>query len=226
MTALLEPATPNSLPKVSHHSVWKQRDFQRRFLLSLSLFALSCVVNFYAGTYATREASSSVTDIILSNTRVYDVDILFVYGALLLVIFIAGLCFARPRRFPFVLFSLSVFIFTRSIFISLTHIGPFPEHVALDLGTIASKFMFGGDLFFSGHTGIPFLMALLFWRERAISSIFFIWSLFFGTIVLLGHLHYSIDVLSAFFITYTIYHMASYFFPLEKQMFENTFETK
>jgi hypothetical protein len=222
MSTFLTSLTSALRPKRSNHAIWRDGDFQRRFLLGLSLLVLSCIINFYAGTYATREASSSVTDIILSNTRVYDVDIFFIYGAFLLILFIAGLCFARPRRFPFVLFSLSVFIFTRSIFISLTHIGPFPGHVALDLGTITSKFMFGGDLFFSGHTGIPFLMALLFWRERALSTIFFLWSLFFGTIVLLGHLHYSIDVLSAFFITYTIYHMASYFFPREKEMFEGT----
>ncbi len=183
-------------------------------------------MNFYAGTYATREASSSVTDIILSNTRVYDVDGLFVYGALFLILFIGGLCFARPRRFPFVLFSLTVFIFTRSIFISLTHIGPFPGSVALDLGTVTSKFIFGGDLFFSGHTGIPFLMGLIFWREPIISYIFFAWSIFFGIVVLLGHLHYSIDVLSAFFITYTIYHMACYFFPKEKALLEGALAEK
>jgi len=32
-------------------------------------------------------------------------------------------------------------------------------------------------------------------------------SISFGVIVLLGHLHYSIDVLAAFFITYTIRHI-------------------
>ncbi|CAN5677767.1 phosphatase PAP2-related protein [soil metagenome] len=213
-------------PRKSHHAVWKDGTFQRRFLLGVSLLTLSCIINFYAGTYATREASSSVTDIVLSNTRVYDVDFMFIYGALLLVLFIGALCFARPKRFPFVLFSLSVFIFTRSIFISLTHIGPFPGSVALDLGTVTSKFVFGGDLFFSGHTGIPFLMGLLFWKDKVLRTIFFVWSVFFGVIVLLGHLHYSIDVLSAFFITYTIYHIASYFFPKEKELFEATITGK
>jgi hypothetical protein len=222
MASLIKKIVSAVTPQRNHHAIWKQSDFQRRFLLGLGLLIISCVVNFYAGTYATREASSSVTDIVLSNTRVYDVDILFVYGALSLIIFIGALCFARPRRFPFVFFSLSLFVFIRSIFISLTHIGPFPEHVALDLGTVTSKFIFGGDLFFSGHTGIPFLMGLLFWRERTLRTIFFAWSIFFGVIVLLGHLHYTIDVLSAFFITYTIYQLASYFFPTEKKMFEDT----
>lgn len=181
----------------------------------------ACVANFYAGMYAVREASSPVTDIVLSNTRIYDVDVMFVQGALLLVAFITALVLWRPKRAPFVLFSLSTFVFTRSVFVSLTHIAPFPQRIALDLGTVASKFIFGSDLFFSGHTGIPFLMALIFWRNAPLRYIFLVWSIFFGTIALLGHLHYSIDVLSAFYITYTIYHMACYFFPKEKAWLES-----
>jgi hypothetical protein len=217
-----------ALPKfvtspLNHHIAtpfWKDPTYLRKLLLGLFLFAVSGIVNFYAGTYATREASSSVTDIVLSNTPIYDVDGMFIYGALVLIVFIVALCFYKPRRAPFVLLSLSVFIFIRSVFISLTHIGPFPDRVALDVGSVTSKFIFGGDLFFSGHTGIPFLMALVFWRERSLRYIFFAWSIFFGVIVLLGHIHYSIDVLSAFFITYTIYNIASFFFPNERVMLE------
>jgi hypothetical protein len=208
---------------LTHHAdepFWKDRGYLRKVLLGLFLFTVSCIVNFYAGTYATREARSSVTDIVLSNTPIYDVDGMFIYGALVLIAFIVLLCFYKPRRAPFVLLSLSVFIFIRSCFISLTHIGPFPDRLAIDVGSVTSKFIFGGDLFFSGHTGIPFLMALVFWRERPLRYIFLAWSIFFGIIVLLGHIHYSIDVLSAFFITYTIYQIASFFFPSERVMLE------
>lgn len=211
----------NVFGKAADHAHWKSRDFQRRLILSGLLFFAACIVNFYAGTYATREASSPVTDIILSNTRVYDVDFMFIYGALLLIGVITLLCLFRPRRAPFVLFSLSTFVFTRSVFVTLTHIGPFSERATLDLGTVAGKFIFGGDLFFSGHTGIPFLMALVFWKHRSLRYLFLAWSVFFGTIALLGHLHYSIDVLSAFYITWTIYCLSSYFFPAEKELLES-----
>jgi len=43
-------------------------------------------------------------------------------------------------------------------------------------------------------------------------------SIFFGVVVLLGHLHYSIDVLAAFFITYSIYRLAVLFFPRAKKL--------
>lgn len=192
-----------------------------RFSATIAIVALvvSTFINYYAGTYATESVSNPVTDIILSNTRVYDVDAVFVYGSLVLALFIAGIVLSNPKRLPFVLHSLTLFILIRSCFISLTHIAPYPSHAILDLGSVANKFIFGGDLFFSGHTGIPFLMALIFWNEKHLRYVFLVWSVLFGTTALLGHLHYTIDVLSAFFITYTIYHIAEKLFKKERALF-------
>jgi len=43
-------------------------------------------------------------------------------------------------------------------------------------------------------------------------------SLIFGAAVLFGHLHYSIDVFAAFFITYAIFHIAQKFFPKDYKL--------
>ena len=206
--------------KDRYKTCWGNPHFLFSTVVGLVVFTASIFLNYYAGTYATEKASNAVTDIILSNTTALDVDGLFIYGSVALVVFIVWLCIVHPRRIPFVLYTLALFILTRSIFISLTHIGPFPDEAPLDLGSIISKFIFGGDLFFSGHTGIPFLMALIFWKELYLRYFFIGASLFFGTVALLGHYHYSIDVLAAFFITYTIYHLAEKFFVKEKELFE------
>ena len=201
----------------------------KNFLLSSGIavlfLILSLVVNFYAGTYATLRASNAVTDIVLSNIRVYDVDGIFVYGAIILWIFIASLCVFEPKRIPFVFKSTALFVLIRSIFISLTHIGPFPSQLVIDSNFLA-KFTPGGDLFFSAHVGLPFLLALIFWENIRLRVFFVASSLFFGAIVLMGHLHYSIDVLAAFFITYTIYHMACAFFPKDKKIFASGLESE
>lgn len=201
----------------------------RDFLLSsgaaLIFLIFSLVINFYAGTYATERASNSVTDIILSNIRVFDVDGLFVYGAIIFWIFIALLCVFEPRRIPFTFKSTSLFVLIRSIFISLTHIGPFPSQLIINSSLLA-KFTPGGDLFFSAHVGLPFLMALIFWENPRIRFICIVSAILFGVVVLLGHLHYSIDVLSAFFITYTIYRIASVFFPKDKKIFTSGLESE
>ena len=193
--------------------------FRSSSSVAIIVFWFSAIINYYAGTYATEQASNSVTDIILSNTPVFNVDDVFVYGSFILVGFIIALLVIQPKRIPFTLYSLTLFILIRSLFISLTHIGPFPYHAVLDLGSVANKFIFGGDLFFSGHTGIPFLMALVFWHERYLRYLFIAWSIIFGITALMGHLHYTIDVLSAFFITYAIFHIAEIFFKKELELF-------
>ena len=203
-----------------YRSLWSEGHFRLAVPTALLFFLASVATNTSAGVYAGEKASNSVTDVILSNTRVYDVDGIFVYGVLVLVAFILTLLFINPKRIPFTLYSLSLFYFIRSIFVSLTHLAPYPTQVVLDFQSKFVTMLFGGgDQFFSGHTGAPFLMALLFWNEKWLRYIFIVWSLFFGAIVLLGHIHYSIDVFSAFFITYGIYHLALWTFPKEHAMF-------
>lgn len=187
--------------------------------VALTALLLSTFINYYAGTYATEVASNSVTDIVLSNVPVFNVEGVFVYGSLVLALYVAGLLLTHPKRIPFTLHSLTLFILIRSAFISFTHIAPYPSQIPLDLGAVASKFIFGGDLFFSGHTGIPFLMALIFWKEKHLRYLFLTWSVVFGTTALLGHLHYTIDVISAFFITYTIFCIAERIFKEERKLF-------
>ena len=210
-----------------HRELWRryrhyaaQQEFRVSILLAVSMFFGSVAVSFFAIRYATERASSSVTDIVLSNIPAVDVDGIFVFSTVLLIVFVTLLLFAHPKRIPFVLHSLTTFYLIRSAFISLTHIGPFPVEVQnADWGTFASRFLFSSDLFFSAHTGVPFLLALIFWKERNLRNIFLAWSIFMGAVVLLGHYHYSIDVASAFFITYTIYHLVRWLFPKDRALF-------
>ena len=172
------------------------------------LLILSLIINYIAGTYATERASLPVTDIILSNIRTFDVDGIFIYGSFVFWFFTTLVLLYHPKKMIFTLKSIALFVIIRSVFVSLTHLGPFPTQVIVENIGFFNKFTFGGDLFFSGHTGLPFLLALIFWDEKILRYVFITSSVVFGIVVLLGHLHYSIDVLGAFFITYTIFHIA------------------
>jgi len=66
---------------------------------------------------------------------------------------------------------------------------------------------------------LPFLMALVFWDNKYLKFFCLFSSVFFAVIVLLGHIHYSIDVLGAFFITYTIFHISEKLFKKDRQIF-------
>jgi hypothetical protein len=205
--------------KAKYKSHFKDRIFLISFISSFFFLVVALIINFYAGMYATESASGSVTDIILSNTRVYDLDGIFVYGSIVFFFFIVFVCTIKPHRTPFTVKSIALFIIIRSAFITLTHIGPFPSQIVIH-SDILSKLTFGGDLFFSGHTGLPFLLALIFWKDKIIRNIFILFSLTFAVVVLLSHMHYTIDVLSAFFITYTIFHIAELFFRKDKLIWD------
>ena len=202
-----------------YHDFWNNRALVRSSLIGFLWLIISLFINFYSGVYATEKASNSVTDIILSNTRVYDLDGIFVWGSWLVVIFIGVLCFIRPKIMPVIFKSVALFVLIRSVFISLTHIGPFPTSIQIDPQSFINYFVFGGDLFFSGHAGLPFLLALIFWREHKLRYVFLIISACFSIIVLLAHLHYTIDVLSAFFISYGIYHISLKLFAKDYELF-------
>ncbi len=200
---------------------FNDKKYLNTFLFSLFLLVISLVINFYAGVYATERASNPVTDIILDHIRVYDIGFIFVYGAMIFWLFTISILVYDPKKIPFTVKSISLFTITRAIFISLTHIGPFPTQAVIDAGRIMQKFIFGGDLFFSGHTGLPFLLALIFWKDKRSRIFFLSASILFAFVVLMGHLHYSIDVLSAFFITYSIFKIARYLFKKDWKLFES-----
>ncbi len=195
------------------------------FLLGGSLFT-----QFMASNYATRTASDSVTDIVLSNIRVYEVDGIFVWGAVVLLIMGVFVCVRRINYMPFAMKSVALFTFTRSIFVTLTHISPFPTRVLISSDffrdTMFNGIFNGNDLFFSGHTGLPFLLALIFWENKKLRFLFLGFSVLFAVVVLLGHLHYSIDVFAAYFITYTIFHICKFLFKKDWQLFLQNKEEK
>ena len=194
----------------------------KRFLISIGfslvLLFISFIVNYFAGTYASSVVSNPVTDLILSHIRVYDVDAVFIYGALFFIFFIVYLCLRYPNYLPFTIKSVALFTVIRSMFIILTHIAPFPTTVSIDVINWLKDFSFSGDLFFSGHTGLPYLIGLIFWDKKYIRIFCICSSVFFAVVVLMGHLHYSIDVFAAFFITYSIYHIAEVFFARDLKL--------
>ncbi|MGH7141009.1 MAG: phosphatase PAP2-related protein [Minisyncoccia bacterium] len=204
-----------------YRRAWEQRQFRISLPLSILFFAAAIAANTLAGVYATDVASNSVTDIILSNIPTFDVDGTLVWGVLVFVFIVLFLLLAYPERAPFTFIAIALFFLIRAVFVSLTHIGPYPDHAAIDSHSKLILLLWGGgDEFFSGHTGAPFMLALVFWRHKWWRYFFLASSIFFGVMVLLAHWHYSIDVASAFFITYAIYHIAITFFPRERALFE------
>lgn len=209
------------LLRLKYKKYYENKKFLFSIIISIILLIGSLIVSAYAVSYATEKASNAVTDIILSNTQALNVDAIFIYGPIFTWFLVAFMCVIEPKQAPFILKSLALFVLIRSAFVSLTHLGVYPAYSEILTNNPISRLSTGYDLFFSGHTGSPFLMALIFWQDKVLRYFFLFLSVFFGAIVLLGHYHYSIDVFAAFFITFAIYHMASFFFKKDKLLFKH-----
>jgi hypothetical protein len=195
-------------PKPAHENPWTDIDFEKSFVMGLLLMALSLAVNYFASTMASKNASQPVSDLILSNLPQYNSELIIIVLSLVLFAIMVVYALGHPKKIPMILKSVAMFVIIRAIFINLTHLGPFSPNLAADVSGILS-FNLGnnGDFFFSGHTGLPFLAALGFWKNKVMRNIFLAGSIILGTCVLIGHFHYSIDVFGAFFITYAIHHI-------------------
>ncbi len=205
-----------------YNTYFRDKKFVYSVIATFIFLALGLGANIYAVSYATERASNPVTDIVLSNIPIINTNLISLYGPVLLWLFVFTLSFLEPRRFPFTFKSVALFLLIRSGFVTLTHLGVFPEQLPITTNNFISNLTTGSDLFFSGHTGLPFLLALIYWNTKFLRYLFITASIVFGTAVLLGHYHYSIDVLAAFFITYTIYHIAGLFFKNDKRIFEGS----
>jgi hypothetical protein len=175
------------------------RAYIRSVCEGLAFLAASTIAIFAAVSYATVHASNPVTDFVLSRVGPFNVRFLFVYGTFAAFVFTASLLIARPNRLPFALKAMALFLLVRAVFVALTHVAPSPIDPQQPAPFLNSIF-YGSDLFFSGHTGLPFLAALAFWHIVPWRIVYLALTAFFGAVVLLGHYHYSIDVLAALFV--------------------------
>lgn len=208
----------------AHGDFWGDKTIRRDVAVSVFLLISSIILTFAARAYANDYTGYIVPDILLDNLPVVNVSILFFQGALLFVFFVVCFVLYQPRFIPFTLAASALFFFVRAFFMVMTHLSPpsteyysyvtHEHHIREVLFTVSS----GSDLFFSGHAGFPFLLALIFWKWKNARYIFLASSLLGGAIVILGHLHYTIDVFSAFFISFGVYALAKHFFKKEYQL--------
>ncbi|HVM77118.1 MAG TPA: phosphatase PAP2-related protein [Candidatus Paceibacterota bacterium] len=195
---------------------WRYKGFwpperKRSMYLGIVLLVLAIIVQFTLGPFGSRHAMTAAPagDIFLDNLPVVNLTGVIVFWTLALWVLAWCLLVTRPQYLIFGTKAIAVYIMCRAFFVSLTHIGPYPINFSPSPENIGFHFYqlwtYQGNFFFSGHTAFPFLMALIFWDEKIWRRFFLFLSFFFGLTVLLAHVHYSIDVFAAPFITYATF---------------------
>jgi hypothetical protein len=194
--------------------LWKEefREHKWLILLSIFFFIVAIILNQLASNYSAKKNALPVSDLILDNLPSVNLGMLFVWGflAVVLVLLFYPLFF-KIKKFHIAVSQFSLLVIIRSFFITLTHLGLPIDSIRYYPTGIYNWFIFQNDLFFSGHVAIAFLGFLLYRKEK-VGIFFFIATIVMAFTVLFMHVHYSIDVFAAFFITYGTYKIGNYLF--------------
>lgn len=176
---------------------------RRVLFLILAYFTLFCTffLNNICSAYADKVKGATLHDLLLDHIIVREVNFIFFWIALCwcLCMFIYHVLF--PKQMAHLVWTYALFIAIRAVFITLTHMGP-PSNLE-DIPSALKFYAFSADMFFSGHVGGPFLLALLT-SSVGYRILAFLYTVLMIIIVLLGHMHYSIDVFASLFIAHSI----------------------
>ena len=185
---------------------WRKDVFENKnkILLALLFLAMGLTATIVSSHYVDEINTVAVPDLILDAIPVIDLSFLFVWGILIVLIIYLAYTIYHPKTFHYSLGMLSLFLLVRSAFIILTHLKAPVGAIPVASQGFLQFLTYSNDLFFSGHTGLPFLGFLVF-KHSKIRYFMLVASIILAITVLFMHVHYSIDVASAYFITYGIY---------------------
>jgi hypothetical protein len=185
------------------------KTFRRKIITTVIILVIVVLSlpSFFA--YIEERKGAYLHDLILQHIPAADMSLL----TFLIIWSVSGLvivrCIQRPSFALLMLMSFTLLCLARMVSITMVPLDP-PDGL-IKLNDPLTSLVYGGkdkfitkDLFFSGHTSNMFIMYLCL--EKRSDKIFaLIASLLVAILVLIQHVHYTVDVLFAFIFTYIIY---------------------
>jgi membrane-associated phospholipid phosphatase len=194
---------------ISWSDAWQLKRFRYKTIIALLLVAIILIMlpPFFA--FIEKRDGMVLQDYVLDAIPAMDVSIptfTIIWSVVLLVFY---RIYQNPRLFLLVAYGFILMCVLRMLTISLLPLNPPPGLIVLKdpIANIA----YGGngifitkDLFYSGHTGNMFLFFLCL-QHKWDKIIALTASFLVGILVMVQHIHYSIDVIAAFLFTFFIY---------------------
>ena len=194
---------------ISWSEAWQLRSFRNKTFVALALVAIILLTlpTFFA--FIEKREGMVLQDFVLDTIPAMDVSVptfVIIWSMVLLVFY---RIYQNPRLFLLIAYGFILMCLCRVLTISILPLNPPPGLITLK--DPIANIVYGGkgifitkDLFYSGHTGNMFLFFLCLqakWDKIiALAASFMV-----GILVLIQHIHYSIDVISAFIFTYFLY---------------------
>ena len=194
---------------ISWSKAWQERRFRNKTIIALLLVAIILILlpTFFA--FIEKREGMVLQDFVLDAIPAMDVSVptfVIIWSMVLLVFY---RIYQNPMLFLVVAYGFILMCLLRVLTISLLPLDP-PVGIIVLKDPIANiaygrnGIFITKDLFYSGHTGNMFLFFLCL--ERKWDKIFALTASFLvGILVMIQHIHYSIDVFAAFIFTYFIY---------------------
>jgi hypothetical protein len=184
------------------------------FAVLAVMFALSYALYTKLGWVADQRALPAGDDWLLRRLPLVNTLPILSWGWFGLHLYASGAAAAyHPKKVPFLVFTLTVYMVVRTAFVFLSPIGH-PEGMVdmrvhdFIFSRILGTWTFTNEFIFSGHTAIPFIF-FLFFETRGLKTLMMAGSLTMGVCVLLSRNHYTVDVLAAYLVGYAIYGMSA-----------------
>ena len=187
---------------------WQLKGFRTRFITGiLMLLATFAYLPFFFKKIEKRDGVA-IADRLLEVIQARDVSLIIficIWGITLLLFL---RCLKKPMMFIVTIYGFVVLYMMRLMTITLIPLNP-PSGLIPLVDPLSNMFYGKGtfitkDLFFSGHTSCQFIAFLCFHNKRdkilALISTFIV-----GTLVLVQHVHYTVDVVAAIPLTFICY---------------------
>lgn len=186
---------------------WKQSGFRKRLFVVLVTICIVVSINPYFFSYIQQRNGVVLNDWLLNFIPQYDVSIP-IFCILWSVVLLA-ICRAiqNPRFLIVAGWTVLLLFVSRIISISLVPLNLPKGLIYLHdpiTGLFYGKQLITKDLFYSGHTSVMFLIFLCL--KNKYDKFYALFStIAIATLLLVQHVHYTIDVVAAPFFTYILY---------------------
>lgn len=193
------------------NEAWQNKLFRTKVIAGVVTFITIVLFLPFFFAFIERREGSVLNDYLLQYIPAQDFSVpifIIIWSACLLVIIRS---IQQPAIFLTVLFSLVLLLVTRIVSIYLVPLDP--PHGLIVLIDPLTSLTYGGrgifitkDLFFSGHTSNVFMFYLCLQKKKD-KMFLLLGSITVGVLVLAQHVHYTMDVIGAFIITYFLVKM-------------------
>jgi hypothetical protein len=189
---------------------WSNKSFRVKFITGIVLLALLTPLFPVFFEYIEKREGYQLNDYLLNQLEPMNVSVLtflIIWG---MIAFTLYRCIKDPDMFLLLIWSYVLLCFGRILSIYLVPLNP-PKGL-IELKDPLSGIFYGSqmvtkDLFFSGHTATLFTMFLCL-KDKTDKLILLLSSFAIGILVLVQHVHYTLDVAAAFLFSYLFYRMA------------------